>query len=125
MKARKFVLILILVLAVLIVAGSCATLFNDKNLEVFVYSEPEVAKVYIDGHYMGVTPLQVNLAVDKEYEIKFRKEGYETKTYFLNNEVGGVWMVLDILCGLIPLAIDAASGDWYELETDDVKVILE
>ena len=39
--------------------------------------------------------------------------------------VGGVWIVLDILGGVIPIVIDAATGNWYELDQDHVNALLE
>jgi len=32
--------------------------------------------------------------------------------------------MLEILWGLIPVIIDVATGDWYELNTDNAKVVL-
>ncbi len=74
---------------------------------------------------MGETPFKTKLSVRDEYTIEFKKEGYETKTFFLDNKLGGGWLVLDILAGFIPIIIDAVTGDWYELETDNVNVLLE
>ena len=103
----------------------CATLFNDKDPPVSFMSDPSAAKVYVNGSYMGDTPLAIELKTDKEYTIEFRKEGYDTKTYFLNNKIGAVWIILDIVGGLIPVVIDAATGAWYEFNNENITVFLE
>jgi hypothetical protein len=103
----------------------CATLFNQEEKEVGFSSDPEGAKVYINGSFHGETPVNVQLKKDKEYTVEFRKEGYQTKTAYITNKVGAGWIILDVLGGLIPIVIDAATGEWYELETDYVKVVLE
>jgi len=43
----------------------------------------------------------------------------------LNNSVGAGWFVLDILGGLIPIIIDAATGNWYGLDQEHVNAVLE
>ena len=112
-------------LGIVVLLFGCATLFNDKNPAVSFMSQPEAAKIYVNGSYMGETPTAVKLKTDKDYTIEFRKEGYPTKTYFLNNKVGAGWIVLDILGGLIPIIVDAATGAWYEFTEENVIVILE
>jgi len=108
-----------------LVMTSCATLFNDKEPPVSFMSNPSAAKVYVNGSYMGDTPCAIRLKTDKEYTIEYRKEGYETKTYFLSNKVGAGWIVLDVLGGLIPIVVDAATGAWYEFNQETVNVLLE
>ena len=88
-------------------------------------SDPAAAQVYVNGAQMGETPCVIRLRTNKEYTIEFRKDGYETKTYFLTNEIGAVWIVLDILGGFIPVIVDAATGDWYELSQENVSVVLD
>ena len=47
-----------------------------------------------------------------------RREGHQDFTCVLETEVPSKWVVLDILGGLLPVIIDAATGDWKELQTD-------
>jgi hypothetical protein len=74
---------------------------------------------------MGNTPIQLNLASKHTYNIEFRKDGYDNRTVVVNASVGGGWVVLDILGGLLPVIIDAATGDWYSLDQDHVNAALE
>ena len=104
--------------------SGCATLFNDKTPSVDVASNPEGAKVYVNGNYVGETPVRVDLSVRKEHTIAFRKVGYKDRTYQVSRSVGIGWVILDILGGLAPLIVDAATGDWLMLDTDHVNVIM-
>lgn len=105
--------------------NSCATLFKGSTDGVSFSSDPSGAKVYVNGNLLGTTPVQLELKSKNSYTIEFRKEGYETKTVLLNNSVGGGWIVLDILGGLFPIIIDAATGNWYELDQEHVNGVLE
>lgn len=117
--------ILFLGLVLILFSWGCATLFNDKDPAVSFMSNPSAAKVYVNGSYMGDTPFAIKLKTDKEYTVEFRKEGYKPKTYFLNNKVGVGWIVLDVLAGLIPIVVDAATGAWYEFSEENITVLLE
>jgi hypothetical protein len=88
-------------------------------------SDPSGAKVFVNGHLMGNTPIQLNLTSKHTYTIEFRKDGFENRTVVVNASVGGGWVILDILGGLLPVIIDAATGDWYSLDQDHVNAALE
>jgi len=70
---------------------------------------------------MGRTPINFNLITKKSYIIEFKFEG-QTKTITLNNHVGAGWIILDVLGGLIPVIIDAATGAWYSFDQKNVNV---
>jgi hypothetical protein len=108
-----------------ILSYGCATLFKGSTDKVDFSSTPTQAEVFVNGQLMGKTPLQLKLQSKHSYNIEFRMEGYQTKTVVLNNSVGGGWVVLDILGGLIPIVIDAATGDWFSLDEDHVQAVLE
>jgi hypothetical protein len=118
-------LVLSSVLIFALIINSCATIFHGSTDNVNFNSEPVGAKVYINGAYMGVTPLPINLKSKITYTIEFRKEGFENKTVLLNNSVGAGWIVLDVIFGFIPIIVDAATGNWYSLDQDNVSAALE
>ncbi len=39
--------------------------------------------------------------------------------------MGGGWVVLDVIFGLVPVIVDAATGRWFYPSEDNVKVALE
>jgi len=105
--------------------SSCATLFKGTTEEVNVNSDPQRAQIFIDGKLMGETPIILKMESKKTYLIEFKKEGYKTKTFNLTNHVGAGWIILDVLAGLIPVVVDAATGAWYHLDQKNVNMILE
>ena len=74
---------------------------------------------------MGVTPVELNLKADKSYTIEYRKEGYQSVTRVVNSKVGAGWIILDVLGGLIPIIVDAATGNWSKLDQDSINAALE
>lgn len=107
------------------VLNGCATIFKGSTDTVSYSSDPSGAKVYINGQLMGTTPFQLDLKSNQTYTIEFRKEGYENKTVILNNSVGAGWIILDVLFGLVPVLVDAATGNWYSLDQSHVTAALE
>jgi hypothetical protein len=103
----------------------CASIFKGTSTNVDFSSDPYGAKVYVNGNLMGTTPVKLKLESKKVYNIEFKKEGFETKTFTITNHVGAGWIILDILGGLVPVVIDAVTGAWYNLDQDNVNVILE
>lgn len=73
----------------------CATIFKSGSQKVDTTSAPVKAQVFVNGEYRGDTPLQLKLAVKKEYTVEFRAEGYLPATYHINNRVGAGWVVLE------------------------------
>lgn len=102
----------------------CATLFKGGFDEVSFNSDPQRAQVYCDGRLIGETPLAIKLDSKKSYMIEIKKEGYRTHTQNITNHVGAGWVVLDILGGLIPVIVDALTGDWYSLDQKNVNAVL-
>ena len=125
MKSLSRISVAAVLVCLLWTLSGCGTLFSNKNPEVAMGSDPQGAKVYVNGDLMGTTPVKIQLKNDKDYKIEFRKDGFQTKTYALGKHVGGGWVVLDIITGFLPVIIDLATGGWYELDTDNVKVVLE
>lgn len=105
--------------------NSCATIFKGSTDDVSFSSDPSGAKVYVNGSLLGTTPVQLELKSKNSYTLEFKKDGYETKTVLLNNSVGAGWIILDVLGGLIPIIIDAATGNWYGLDQEHVNAVLE
>lgn len=100
---------------------SCATLFKGTSEEVNFNSNPNGAEVWIDGKIMGHTPVNFKLITKKTYVIEFKYQD-QTKTINLNNHVGAGWIVLDVLGGLIPIIVDAATGAWYSFDQKNMNV---
>lgn len=123
-KTKPISIVSVLVLLVFLFI-SCATIFKGSQEYVDFQSDPSGAKVYINGNYKGTTPVELHLESNKYYHIEFKKEGYATKTYTLTNHLGAGWVILDVICGLVPVVVDAVTGAWYKLDENNVGVTLE
>ena len=103
----------------------CATLFGKKTHALSLSSDPRGATVYVNGFNMGKTPLELKLKADKSYTIEYRMKGYQSVSRSVNTKLGAGWVVLDILGGLIPVVIDAATGNWNKLDQEAINAVLE
>ena len=105
------------------VAG-CATLFASKSTVVPMNSDPNGAEVYIDGVRRGTTPTSLDLNHKQDYTVVFKREGHRDATCQIDRSVGAGWVVLDILGGLLPVIIDAATGAWHGLKVKNCSLNL-
>jgi hypothetical protein len=105
--------------------NGCATLFGGSTDRIDISSLPSGANVHVNGQYIGTTPLQLKLRSKDTYSIDFHKEGYENKIVLVDNSVAAGWIILDILGGVWPVFVDAATGDWYSLDQDRVTAVLK
>jgi hypothetical protein len=105
--------------------AACATIFKGTSQEVQFNSDPQKARVIVNGVDMGETPLALRLESKRNYIIEFRAEGYKSRTYTISNHVGAGWVILDVLAGLAGIIIDAATGAWYSLNQTNVDAVLE
>lgn len=103
---------------------ACGALFNGGPANVSFNSNPGGAQIWIDGTNRGTTPTTLPLAKNKSYAITFKKEGFGDTTFQLDRKISAGYVILDVLGGLIPIVVDAATGSWYTLSTDQVNVQL-
>ena len=110
--------------AILVLATGCATLFNDDRRTVSFSSNPVEAEIWIDGIHRGITPFSLDLNNHRDHTVVFRKEGHQDVICEISANVGAGWIVLDVLGGLIPVIIDAATGAWKSLDRGACNVTL-
>jgi hypothetical protein len=116
----------VLLFSIVLVFSGCATLFKGDSSKLGLTSNPQGAVVYANGaEICSSTPCSVKLKSGNSLNLLFKKDGFKDKTILVNNKVGAIWVILDILGGLIPVIIDAATGAWYEFDMDMATVTLE
>lgn len=103
----------------------CATVYKEKTTNVSFNSEPSGARIYVDGKLRGITPIKMWLESKHVYEVKFRKKGFETKTYTITNHISPIWVIIDVIYGIVPVIVDAQTGAWKSLDEDNINVIME
>lgn len=118
-------LILVVMAFSFVLYSGCATIFSGSNAEISFDSEPQGAKVLVNGANEGTTPVKLKLNKGNEYKIEFVKDGYQNKTMRMTYGLGTGWLILDILSGLLGVIIDAATGNWNEFDISSYKATLE
>jgi len=76
---RKTQIILALIVASVFLFQSCTTFFSGssgKSQKIPVTSDPQGAKIYVDGEEIGITPLNLELKRKKSHVVRIEKEGY-------------------------------------------------
>ena len=117
-------LITYLIIFNFLIFSGCATIFSGSNESINFNSEPQGAKVLINGSEEGKTPLAARLKKGKEYIVEFVKDGYDTKSMRMTYSVGAGWIVLDILAGFVGLIVDAVTGNWNSYDQTEYKATL-
>jgi hypothetical protein len=104
----------------------CATIFKGDDSRLYLDSEPRGARVSTEGaEICSATPCKTTLKSNQNWNITFEKDGYADKTVLLKKSVNGAWVILDVLCGLLPVIVDAATGSWNNFDQPVVFVKME
>ncbi len=104
----------------------CAAILGGGNMKAInCASDPSGAKVYANGNYIGVTPTAAEVDKRKEQLFEFKLDGYQTSTRMITSSPGAGWIICDVICGLVPVIIDAATGAWMGIDQPYVSVSLD
>ena len=101
-------------LASIVVLTGCAAILGSKQKDFDLSSNPPGADVYLNGNRLGSTPVRVKLSNQATHTFVFRREGYREASCTLARGTGGGWVILDVLFGLVPVVIDAATNSWSQ-----------
>jgi hypothetical protein len=111
-----------LALAAILLNSSCATLIHGGGTQtVSVSTEPPGATVAVGGQQI-VTPAEITLDRNRNYQVIATKEGYDTATSTIQSRFSWV-TVLDVVF-IFPWVIDLVSGSAYTLSPDTVSLVL-
>ena len=101
MKHFKFITIIIVIG---IISSSCVALLGRRQT-VYIDSQPQGAKVYAEGNYIGITPCAFRTKRVKK-EFTFEKEGYESKTIQANTKNNNAIWWNTLFTGFIGVLVD-------------------
>lgn len=107
---------LIAVTALSLLLTGCATILNGGPEAVRFQTVPDSATVYANGQRLGEAPVTGLLDPSQNNIIRIVHEDCNPLTTSLNTSTGAGWVVADILTGLLPVAVDAATGAWSSFE---------
>lgn len=103
------------VLATAMLSG-CGTILTPSQALVTFTSDPPGADVLVDGMPVGRTPVQTLVSNRRDHVVTLQHDSGESTSCILYSSLGAGWLVLDILLGLVPVIVDAATSGWNELE---------
>ena len=116
---------LLLCAALPFAVANCATLFGSHTKDLALTTDPAGAEVFVDGNRVGTAPVTFNVDNNKSHIVTFKMDGYHPATCTMQTATGAGWIILDVLGGLIPVIIDAATGDWDQLKGDGCHLVLD
>lgn len=109
--------------ALLLLLGSCATVFTGSEDTVKILSDPPGATFTTNTGVSGVTPSEVRIPEDLTLEVSYSLDGYEARTVHLEPRLSA-WIAGNLLAaGLFGVGIDLATGQW-RTHASEVSVAL-
>lgn len=106
-------------------ATGCQTIMHGAKQKVSIGSSPGRAKVWVNGDYLGRTPVLREFSRKGDHAVKIQMEGYEPFEVTLEHKVTK-WVLGSFFLGLgIGLFIDAVTGALYYIEPDQIHAILK
>ena len=113
-----------IILPSLLLLTGCATIVNGTDQIVGITSKPGCADVKVDNHFVGTTPINVNLSRDRDHTIRIELDGYEPYEIVCNRKMSK-WVFGNLLFGgPFGLVIDIVSGGVYRLTPEQVNADL-
>lgn len=104
--------------------SSCATIMHGTRQNIGISSNPSNATIFVDGMYMGATPLVVSMTRYDNHIVRIELDGYQPYEATFTRQVSG-WVFGNVIFGgVIGLAVDALSGGLYQLTPDQVQAEL-
>jgi hypothetical protein len=125
-------------IAIICLSG-CATLFGDKTQNIRFESIPNGAKVYVDGNYVGATPVNYTAQMDvNTRSVTYIQDGMHSReftimaTNFLSNQLSNTQKALcyvdyipaSILTLGTTLLVDLATNACNRFNTSYSKVMV-
>lgn len=114
-----------LLLVGLVFVTGCATVLNGGPEPVRFETVPDSATVFVNGDRLGEAPVTGLLDPADNNIVRVVHEDCEPMTTALNSSTGVGWVAADILTGLLPVAVDAATGAWKGFEDTSPTLHLE
>jgi PEGA domain len=93
---------------------ACASVLGSKQKDFDLRSTPDGADVFLNGNRVGTTPVTVKLSNQAQHTFVFKKAGYKDGSCTLARGTGAGWVIFDVVTGLVPIIIDAATNSWSQ-----------
>jgi hypothetical protein len=73
--------------------------------------------VYLDGNRIGTTPARAKLDNHKTHTFVYKRNGFK--------DGSSGWVIFDVISGLVPIIIDAATNSWTQTQGSSCTGALE
>lgn len=106
----------------------CATIFGSKSYLEVVEGTPPKAEIYMNGIYLGQTPLNFEIpdkAFGQDSKIEIKAKGYKPLSVTIEKKAKVKFVILDILSAATGLIVDCATGALYEPSNKIINYVLE
>lgn len=114
----------IILIILLFLLNSCATIISGTTQEVSFNSEPQGVEVTVGGKIIGKTPLTIQLDKKSGQTVEFNLEGYKRQTRSLETTVDGWFWGNILIGGLIGSTTDGISGSIHEYSPNQYYVTM-
>lgn len=122
----KKILTFIILVSVVANLTSCGLLINGRKQNVIINSNPQGAAVEIIGAGMtGITPARFNLKRNTDYQLVFKKDGYQQTMAYVSSDIEPLSIVLDLFIFFPALIVDMPLGATYELNPENTYVNMQ
>jgi len=117
-----------LVLVSLIVTNGCSTIFNGTGRDVSFTSNVPGAEIYVEGKFVGKTPIIARVGHGRHRLVEARKPGYVPERAILTSFNGNLLWLLLVPCLVVPFIldapIDALTGAMFPVDESSVRLDL-
>ena len=122
----KKILTFIILVSVVVNLTSCGLLINGRKQNIIINSNPQGAAVEIIGAGMtGITPARFNLKRNTDYQLIFKKDGYQQTMAYVNSDIEPLSLILDLFIFFPALIVDMPLGATYELNPENTYVSMQ
>ena len=117
----------LLILMLLPLVAGCGVLFGGTTKSISITSAPSAATINTQPPTnVFTTPTSMELERKNSYTITASREGYRDATAQIRKSMRMGPLILDILfTGLLGVVVDAVTGGWWDLQPDNVTLVLE
>jgi hypothetical protein len=106
--------------------SGCGALFHGTTTQVAIVSRPTGAHTWVDGTYVGVTPIRVMLPSRDAHDVVVKKEGYRRREIRLLPRVTDGYIAMDAFF-MFPwsLVLDALTQAWIDTSPGRLRIRLQ
>jgi hypothetical protein len=115
----------LILVGVVLACSGCAAIMGSSEKTFDLQSAPSGADVYLDGNRIGTTPARVKLDNHKTHTFVYKRNGFKDGSCTLAKGTGAGWVIFDVISGLVPIIIDAATNSWTQTQGSSCTGSLE